>query len=98
MGTLSFAFFFIVLASARLLINVRATVDEYSSNETFTVLLLDSGDSSYNSSSPALRQWVEDTLRTASEGGRYQLQLTSMDTQVYIVHVQIAHSCIFNCI
>ena len=90
MGSLSFAFFYIVLASARLLMNVRAlTVEEYSSNETFTVLLLDSADSSYKSSSPALRQWVDDALRTASEGWRYQLQLISIDTQVLLYKSRI---------
>ena len=80
--TLSFAFFYLALISTSLSLNVGAAAEKQLGSEALSILLLDSADSSYNSSSRILREWVADTLRTASESASYQLQLISIDTQV----------------
>ena len=62
---------------------------KYPRNETLSVLLLASTDSSYGTSPPTLSEWVNDLLKEANDKWSYQLELYLLDTKVRI----IVHRC-----
>ena len=71
-----------LLTTVKLSTTARGALAKYSGNETLSVLLLASTDSSYDSSPSTLSEWVNDLFNEVNKDANYQLQLLSFDTQV----------------
>ena len=71
--------FYVVLTTTCTLVTMHPR------NETLSVLLLASTDSSYNTSPSTLSKWVNDLLiKGSKKNWDYQLQLSLLDTKVRI--------------